>query len=76
MRGNRHIRLHSTALRLRIGIKFRTLAMLGLKNIESAVIAIAGVELLRRIHKNQFALGQLKIKGQAAPAIWNANPTA
>jgi len=89
MRGNRHIRLHSTALRLRIaavremrthgllpkatklcsskylnnlieqdhrGIKFRTLAMLGLKNIESAVIAIAGVELFRRIHQKSIRL--------------------
>jgi len=37
------------------GVKFRTLSMLGLKNFESAVITIAGVELLRRIHKNQFA---------------------
>jgi hypothetical protein len=46
--------------------------MLGFKNFESAVITIAGVELLRRIHKNQFALSRLKIKGQAAPAIWNA----
>ena len=54
------------------GVKFRTLSMLGLKNFESAVITIAGVELLRRIHKNQFALSRLKIKGQAAPAIWNA----
>jgi hypothetical protein len=33
---------------------------------------IAGVELLRRIHKDQFALNRLQIKGQAAPAIWNA----
>jgi transposase-like protein len=54
------------------GVKFRTLPMLGFKNFESAVITIAGVELLRRIHKNQFALSRLKIKGQAAPAIWNA----
>ena len=49
----------------------RRLPMLGFKNFESAVVAIAGVELLRRIHKNQFALSRLKIKGQAAPAIWN-----
>jgi transposase-like protein len=54
------------------GVKSRTLPMLGFKNFESAVIMIAGVELLRRIHKNQFALSRLKIKGQAAPAIWNA----
>jgi hypothetical protein len=35
-------------------------------------ITVAGVELLRRIHKDQSALNRLRIKGQAAPAIWNA----
>jgi hypothetical protein len=35
-------------------------------------ITIAGVELLRRIHKDQFALKRLQLSGQAAPAIWNA----
>ena len=54
------------------GVKFRTSSLLGLKNFESAAITIAGVELLRRIHKNQFALNRLKIKGKTAPAIWNA----
>jgi transposase-like protein len=54
------------------GVKFRAQPMLGFKTFESAVIPIAGVELLCRIHKNQFALSRLKIKGQAAPAIWNA----
>jgi transposase-like protein len=54
------------------GVKSRTLPMLGFKNFESAVVTTAGVELLRRIHKNQFAISRLKIKGQAAPAIWNA----
>jgi transposase-like protein len=54
------------------GVKFRTLPMPGFKNFDSAVTTIAGVELLRRIHKNQFALSRLRIKGQAAPAIWNA----
>jgi hypothetical protein len=46
--------------------------MLGFKNFESAVITIAGVELRRIIHTNQFALSRLKIKGRDAPAIWNA----
>jgi hypothetical protein len=32
----------------------------------------AGVELLRCIHKDQFPLNQLQLKGQTAPAIWNA----
>jgi transposase-like protein len=54
------------------GVKSRTRHMLGFKNFQSAAIAIAGVELLRRIHKNQFALSRLRIKSQAVPAIWNA----
>ena len=54
------------------GIKFRTGPMLAFKNFESAAVTIGGVELLRRIHKNQFSLSQLAIKGQTAPAIWNA----
>jgi hypothetical protein len=45
--------------------------MLGFKNFESAGITIAGVELLRRIHKGQLALNRLRIKGKAAPAIRN-----
>ena len=54
------------------GVKSRTRPMLGFKNFKSAAITIAGVELLRRIHKNQFALNPLRLKGHAAPAIWNA----
>jgi transposase-like protein len=75
-----------TAMRLRIelsaseqdhrGVKSRTRPMLGFKTFESAAITIAGVELLRRIHKDQFALNQLQITHQAAPAIWNAVPAA
>jgi transposase-like protein len=54
------------------GVKSRTRPMLGFKNFQSAAITIAGVELLHRIHKGQFALDRLRIRGQAAPAIWNA----
>ena len=54
------------------GIKSRTRPMLGFKSFASAASAIAGVELLRRIHKRQFALSRLRRRGQAAPAIWNA----
>jgi len=54
------------------GVKSRTLPMLGFKKFEPAVITIAGVKLLRRIHKNQFALSRLRIKGHTASAIWNA----
>jgi transposase-like protein len=54
------------------GIKSRTRPMLGCKSFASAANAIAGVELLRRIHKRQFALSWLRRRDQAAPAIWNA----
>jgi hypothetical protein len=37
--------------------------MFGFKNFASAAITIAGIELLRRIHKDQFALSQLRLKG-------------
>ena len=53
-------------------IKSRTLPMLGFKNFESAAVTIAGIELLRRIHKAQFTLRSLRSKHQVAPAIWNA----
>jgi hypothetical protein len=53
------------------GIK-STGPMLGFKRFDYAAITIAGVELLRRIHKGQFALGSLRLKDQAALAIWNA----
>jgi hypothetical protein len=35
-------------------------------------VTIAGVELQNRIRKGQFSLGRLRVKGQAAPAVWNA----
>jgi transposase-like protein len=54
------------------GIKSRTRSMLGFKNFESAAITIAGIELLWRIHKGQFALGPLRLDQQTPPAIWNA----
>jgi hypothetical protein len=46
--------------------------MLGFKSFSSAAITIAGVELLRRIHKVQFSFSRLRLKDQAAPALWNA----
>ncbi len=54
------------------GIKSRTRPMLGFKNFRSAATTIAGIELLRRIHKGQFALGRLRLKDKAAPVVWNA----
>jgi transposase-like protein len=54
------------------GIKSRTGPMLGFKDFDCAATTIAGIELLRRIRKGQFALGRLHLKNQIAPAIWNA----
>src|SRR5579859_2084982 len=54
------------------GIKFRTRPMLGFKNYDCAATTIAGIELLRRTGKNQFALRRLHIRDKTAPAIWNA----
>jgi IS6 family transposase len=46
--------------------------MLGFKVFDRAAVTIAGVELLHRIRKGQFNLGRLRVRGQPAPAIWNA----
>jgi len=35
-------------------------------------ITIAGVELLRRIRKDQFNLGRLRLRDRRAPAVWEA----
>ena len=50
--------------------------MLGFKWFETAATTIAGIELLRRIHKGQFNLRRLRLKGRSASAIWNAVLTA
>ena len=54
------------------GVKLRIGPMLGFKRFDTAAITIAGIELLRRIHKGQFNLRRLRLKGRSAPAIWNA----
>jgi len=46
--------------------------MLVFRRFDYAAITIAGGELLRRIQKGQFALESLRLKDQAALAIWNA----
>jgi hypothetical protein len=46
--------------------------MLGFKNFDCAATTIAGIELLRGIHKGKFAPGRLRLKNKNAPAIWNA----
>ena len=53
-------------------IKLRLGPMLGLKRFRSASITIAGIELMHRIRKGQFNLGELLNKGNTAPEIWNA----
>jgi transposase, IS6 family len=58
------------------GVKLRIGPMLGFKRFETAAITIAGIELLRRIHKGQFDLRRLRLKGRSASAIWNAVLTA
>jgi transposase-like protein len=54
------------------GIKSRTGPMLGFKDFDCAATTIAGIELLHRIRKGQFALGHLRRKNHTVPAIWNA----
>jgi hypothetical protein len=46
--------------------------MLGFKNYDCAATTIAGIELLHRIRKGQFAFGQLRLKDTSATALWNA----
>jgi transposase-like protein len=54
------------------GVKLRIGPMLGFKWFSAAAATIAGIELLRRIHKGQFNLGKLRLKGKSTPAVWNA----
>ena len=54
------------------GVKLRLGPMLGFKWFRTAKIVIAGIELLRRIHKGQFNLGRLRLKDRSTPAVWNA----
>ena len=54
------------------GVKSRLAPMLGFKGLRTAAITIAGVELLRRIHKGQFNLRGLRLKDRSTPAPWMA----
>jgi transposase-like protein len=58
------------------GVKLRIGPMLGFKRLRTAAVTIAGVELLRRIHKGQFSLTRVRLKDRSASAIWNAALTA
>ena len=54
------------------GVKLRIGPMLGFKWFRTAAVTIAGIELLRRIHKKQFNLGKLRLKDGSTPAVWDA----
>ena len=54
------------------GVKKRTVAMLGFKVFRNAAVTIAGIELMHRIRKGQFALGPLDFQGRTAPTVWDA----
>jgi transposase-like protein len=53
-------------------VKLRLGPMLGLKRFRRASITIAGIELMHRIRKGQFALGKLRVNGKTTPEIWFA----
>lgn len=54
-------------------VKQRVAVMIGRKQFRNAAITIAGIELMHRIRKGQFGLRSLGVvKGQTAPAVWNA----
>jgi transposase-like protein len=53
------------------GVKLRVGPMLGFKRFKTAAITIAGIELLRKIHKGPFDLSERRLKDRSAPAIWN-----
>ena len=53
-------------------IKSRIGPMLSFKKFRRATVTIAGIELLHRIHKNQYDLSKLQIQNKSTPAIWNA----
>ena len=46
--------------------------MLGFKRFRNALITIAGIELVHRIRKGQFALERLRVRGKTTPEIWTA----
>jgi hypothetical protein len=46
--------------------------MLGFKRFRQAAITIAGIELVHRIRKCQFALSKFRAAGRTAPEIWSA----
>ncbi len=53
-------------------MKLRIAPMPGFKRFKTATIRIAGIKLLRGIHKGQFNLGGLRLKDRSMSAIWSA----
>jgi transposase-like protein len=49
-------------------VKQRIAVMLGFKQFRNAAVTIAGIELMQRIRKGQFALRRLGVRGRTAPA--------
>jgi len=54
------------------GVKLRVGPMLGFNRFRTAAMVIAGIELLRRIHKGQFSFGRLRLKDRTVPAVLKA----
>ena len=65
-----HKNLFSFSIAFQMGIHPSCIS--GRPSCLGAATTIAGIELLRRIGKSQFFLRRLRLKDQAAPAIWNA----
>jgi transposase-like protein len=57
-------------------VKSRLVPMLGFKALRTAAITIAGVELMRRLHKGQFNLRGLRLKDRSTSAVWAAGLAA
>jgi transposase-like protein len=53
-------------------VKLRLGPTLGLKRFRNAAITIAGIELVHRIRKGQFAFRRLRVANKTAPELWNA----
>ena len=53
-------------------VKQRVAVMLGFKRFRNFANTIAGIELMHRIRKGQFALKHLGLQGRAAPEVWAA----
>jgi transposase-like protein len=54
------------------GVKLRLGPMLGFRRFSTAAVTIAGIELLHRVRKGQFALGRLRLKDRNTLALWNS----